>query len=271
MPSRNLWICAVLALAVLPAAHGPVLAERAFAPPMRLGAQLPLAADPVLPDRKTVVSCKTLRRTAERLGETWAGARFRRNILSRTCGLTGSDSAERHWQWPWSGKGLDGALPEREHARHGLWSINCETTARRERCALSQTGTLMPAVASPAEHAVRFVTHFVIDSIAGQERVLWRIFVADPKAATARLEVEGATLLSRERFDTCGRKGCLLEADVTAGATAIDRLWSGQPVLLTLPVDGTVLTGEIAAAGLRKGLSELTSLRRRERGKLAGQ
>ena len=271
MPFRNSWICAALALAALLLAAGAVPAERAIAPPMRLGAELPLAAEPVLPDRRTVVSCRTLRRTAERLGETWAGARFRRNILSRTCGLSGSESAERHWQWPWTGKGLDGALPEREHARHGPWSIHCETTARRERCALSQAGTLLPAAASPAEHAVRFVTHFVIDSIAGQERVLWRIFVADPKSATARLEVEGATLLARERFDTCGRKGCLLEADMTAGATAIDRLWSGHAVRLTLPAEGTVLTGEIAAAGLRKGLSELTSLRRRERGKLAGQ
>lgn len=270
MPLRNVWIRAVMALAMLPATVGDAPAERFLAPPMRLGAELPIASEPVLPNRKTVVSCRALRRTAERLGETWAGTRFRRNVLSRTCGLTGSDSAERHWQWPWAGKGLDGALPEREHARHGLWSIHCETSARRERCALSQTGTLLPA-AGPGTPAIRFVTHFVIDSIAGQERVLWRIFVGDPKAATARLEVEGETLLSRERFDTCGRKGCLLEADVEAGATAIDRLWSGQAVFLGLPVEGKMLTGEIAAAGLRKGLSELTSLRRRERGKLAGQ
>lgn len=261
---------ALIALTSLALTAGAAAGERVVAPPMRLGAELPLAIEPVMPARKSVVSCKTLRRTAERLGETWAGARFRRNILSRTCGLTGSESAERHWHWPWVGKGLDGALPEREHARHGRWSINCETSARRERCALSQTGTLMTAAATPGGPAVRFVTHFVIDSIAGQERVLWRIFVAEPKASAARLEIDGATVLVRERFDTCGRKGCLLEAGVAAGATAIDRLWSGEPVHISLPVDDVTLAGTIVGAGLRKGLSELTSLRRRERGKLAG-
>jgi hypothetical protein len=249
--------------------------------------------------------CAKWRRIADRLGETYAGVRLRRTVVARVCAF--ADEAPRDdqiWAWPWGGSGsgsgsgqeLDGELPPRLHATFAAWSIRCgpvdgnfrsrasgDPATDRERCALiSEAVAEVPAAVATG----RIVTHFVIDHIGGEDRVLWRVYVerAEPHwfdaASTGRsdaasdpvFQARAGTLAVQKSFDGCGRAGCLLEADVAVGGRIAARLADGAGIEIDVrPAPGVLVTRAVAAEGFRAGWRELARLRRSERRLLAGR
>jgi invasion protein IalB len=231
--------------------------------------------------------CGKLRRIAERLGETYAGVRLRQSVVERTCAFADlSTTVDPVWAWPWGQGEITADLPPRLHGRYGAWTINCGQAGRRERCALAHMTEIGQDPASGAAERARIVTHFVIDEIAGQERLLWRVFVerAEPhwfegsmqRASTndaqdivvARV---GASTF-RKRFDGCGNGGCMMEAHVDAGASAATHLAErGSLQIEVRPASGVVVTQQIDPDGFRQGLQELSRLKRSEGRVLAGK
>jgi invasion protein IalB len=248
---------------------------------MRLGVELPTsvpARGVSAPEpRGEIHGCGKWRALARRLGETYAGMRLRRAVVERACAFSDDGGeAETVWSWPWRDGGMDPAPPPRLHATFGAWTIRCGAAGRRERCALMHapaTGPV-PADGAPVDLAA-VATHFVIDTIAGEQRVLWRVqlhggmardYVLPPlrersAAVTFRL---GARSFG-EAFDWCGPAGCVMEAGPRASADLATRLWDGQPVhLLVEPPGRSARTVEIPALGFRAALGELGRLKRQE-------
>jgi len=229
-------------------------------------------------------TCRKWRRVADRLGETHAGVTLRRAVVEKACALAGLDSPDDAvWAWPWLGGAIDAALPPRLHKSDGPWAIRCAEVGRRERCALIYTA-LLPLGTDEAD-AMRITTHFVIDKIAGHQRLLWRVLaerlggdwygVARRAARPAATEVVRVALTHRqveEPFDGCSGAGCLMEADVKVGAEAAAQLLDGQALRLTLtPRAGLAFDLVIPATGFRAGLDELARLKRREEHAVIGR
>lgn len=246
---------------------------------MSLGVELPTETiQPVRRPAKAAGSnCRKWRHVASRLGETYAGVTLRRAVVEKACALAGLDGAEDAiWAWPWLGGEIDAALPPRLHTQAGPWIIRCANVGRRERCALIYAA-LLPLGAGDHD-AMRITTHFVIDTIAGQQRLLWRVLaervsgdwygVARRASQPSPREVVRVGLAQRtidEPFDGCSGSGCLMEADVRVGADAANQLWEGHALKLTLtPRLDFSFDLIIPATGFRVGLGELARLKRRE-------
>lgn len=232
-------------------------------------------------------ACHRWRRVVDRLGETYAGTRLRQTVVARACAFADHGPRdEQVWTWPWSHADVDGALPPRLHGKFGAWTIRCDSSGRRERCALIHEAEANILPGNGATEKARVVTHFVIDEISGAERLLWRVFVEraepswfaanpDPAAASPALDLvrahAGAVML-RKAFDTCGRFGCQMEADVAIGGRMAARLWDGGSLQIDVrPAPGLSLTKTIPATGFRQGLAELSMLKRREQGIVAAE
>ena len=225
--------------------------------------------------RSSVSSCERWRSLAGRLGETHAGHKLRHLLSTRLCSLTEDKSAEHVWAWPWRFNDVRADLPAQHHGRYGAWEIRCDEAGARRRCALSLE-TVIAAVEDPEQHAVRVVSHVVIDTVAGRESVLWRVHVAGSSAGAkigAGIAVDLAGRSITETFDACGPRGCMAEAEPAVGAEVASALWQGRPITIRLmgAGDREPETGMLASHGFRAGLKELIRLRRHEARALAGR
>lgn len=232
-------------------------------------------------------NCKKSRRLAARLGETYAGARFRQAIVERACAFVDLvPHEESAWSWPWAQAEIDIELPPRLHSTHAAWNIRCGSAGNRERCALIHDASANVAPVNGASESVRIITHFVIDQIGGQEHVLWRVFVekSEPNwfhtgSRVAKgvyggevVAVSIGALAFDKQFDDCGRLGCLMEADVARSARVATTLWEGGTVQIEVrPMPGVVLKQSIPAHQFRHGLRELSRLKHAEERRLAGR
>lgn len=258
--------------------------------PMGLG--LAPTADSVAPTTlrsrsQQSTSCSRSRRLAARLGETYAGARFRQAIVERACAFADlAPLEESAWSWPWAQAEIDIELPPRLHSTHAAWNIRCGSAGNRERCALIHDASANVAPVNGASESVRIITHFVIDQIGGQEHVLWRVFVekseptwfhAGPRAAKSLsgaevVAVSIGALAFDKQFDDCGRLGCLMEADVARSARVATTLLEGGVVQIEVrPMPGIILKHSIPTHQFRHGLRELSRLKHAEERRLAGR
>jgi hypothetical protein len=279
-------LLAGICLAATPAAYAQ---SDKWDKPMSLG-RGPAVETQISPRAGAVASpadkCGKWRRVADRLGETYAGIRLRQSVVARTCAFADEAPVENQvWSWPWAREEISAELPPRLHGKFAGWTIRCGAAGTRERCALIHEMDMNASQSTGTDERVRLITHFVIDEIGGQERVLWRVFVerAEPHwfdgsvASTGgqasdlvRTQV-GAAIISK-RFDGCGRYGCLMEAEMGASARVATRLWEGGDLQIEVrPVPGLVLSQIAPAAGFRQGLRELSTLKRREHRVLAGK
>ncbi len=255
--------------------------------PMRLGVGPPFDAATLTESRPratTASNCGKWRRVAARLGETYAGARFRHSIVERACAFADLTPVEEAWSWPWAKSEIDGELPPRLHARYAGWTIRCGHSGRRERCALIHEAKASAASAVGALESISIITHFVIDQIGGQEQVLWRVFVEKAEPAwfdgslssarrpfateVVRVHADASTI--HKRFDDCSRFGCLMEADIAISARIATRLSDGGGIQIEIrPAPGIVLMQSVPAGEFRVALRELSRLKHAEERVLA--
>lgn len=290
-PGQRAWVWVsmkalvrVLIAIVIVAPGASVASAERFPPPMRLGVNTPRvtldAADravgfPAPNGTSSQRICRSWRAMADRLGETFLGARMRRAVLPSACPIEGADPVVR-WTWPWDGDGLAGNLPPTIRTTAGAWSIRCGTVGPRERCVLAQSGS----IAEPANgRALVFTTHFVIDSVSSKERLIWRLYLHDADSrrpgqidwhrSQGRVELSVGDLTRVASFSVCSRTGCMLEGDVQSGAEIAKRLWDGERATVTvvppsLEAEGRAFHGEVVATGLKQALPQLSRLRQRE-------
>jgi invasion protein IalB len=263
----------------------------AWEPPMALGRPLVVEGHAGKQTQRTSASlaqkCGKWRRIADRLGETYAGVRLRQSVVTRVCAFADLSPTEKAvWSWPWGRGDIDAELPPRLHGTFGAWTIRCDAAGNRERCALIHSGLAQLTPPLPKLDSVRVITHFVIDDIGGQEKLLWRVFVerARPQwfvnATASRLQraanpgvlaQAGATAIAKP-FDSCSRLGCLMEAEVDTGGSVATRLAEGVPLQLDVqPLSGYALSQTVSADGFQAGLGALSQLKRQERRMLAGR
>lgn len=256
--------------------------------PMRLGLETTpersnRAANAV---RTPIDKCRKWRHIASRLGETYAGVRLRQSVVERVCAFAdqATDPLGAIWAWPWSTGGLAGELPPRLRGSFGRWTINCGAQGRRERCALLHEGFANAGLAAADSERIRVITHFVIDDVGGQERILWRVFVERPDnrwyaSGTGAEGVPtnviryrmGSDMLSK-RFDGCSVSGCLMEAEIGMASKVATGLWDGRPLDLDVrPTPGVLMVWQVPANGFKAGLRELNRLRQSEARLVAGR
>ena len=233
-------------------------------------------------------NCRRWRAMATQLGETYAGYALRTSVLKRVCGFEEAERRDEAWGWPWDGLETGAHVPPRLHRTLGDWEIRCGSAGARRLCALLHRAAVPPDRAlDVAEHAQpALVAHFVIDMIAGQERVLWRLFVpaeataagATPIVPTASAEPGVRPRAGRgeiryrlggsdhvELFPACARTGCLMEAHVQRAGAVATRLWDGKSVELSVArPSGEFVAVTLPGTGFRAAFSELVRLRRDE-------
>ena len=228
---------------------------------------------------KNARDCRRWQSAADRLGETYGGYRLRTIVERYGCAFNdASRPSHLVWNWPWHGEGLAPALPPVLHARFGAWEIRCEPIAARNRCAMISESHVVPTAGSAATRPGVVTTHFVIDTIADRESMIWRIHMPMPSGAPkTRTAAAGAGLVSfslggpavSQPFTTCRDNACLMEAPMTASASAATRLWDGHAIDIDIPApEGQAASGpnhaRISAAGFRAAFRELNKLRRAE-------
>ena len=244
--------------------------------------------------------CRRWREMAMGLGETYAGYALRVGLAERH--LPPIDGAGHRnparWAWPWSrlAAGL-GLPPPRLIKRSGDWVVRCADGTGHARCALIGKATPMPGMPSPGLLAPAITTHFVIDHVAGQEILLWRVVVpmpadrqiasaghgladaplpeavvpaARPDAAKPAMEIavrsSPGTRRQWHRFTVCRAGGCVLEIGGARAGRIATGLAAGEAILLDLRfARGGDTPIEISASGFAAGLSELVRQRRMER------
>jgi invasion protein IalB len=263
-----------------------VICASVMAPPVHAGrgTERALVSEPVIANLappltlKTARECNRWQSAAARLGETYGGYRLRAIVDRYGCGYTeGNRAVQRVWNWPWHGEGLAPAVPPILHARFGAWDIRCEPIAGRNRCAMTSEAAVVAVAGSPA--AGRIVsTHFVIDTVADRESMIWRILMPPARGLLkTRTAAAGNGFVSfslggpavSQPFTTCRDNACLMEAPVTASANAATRLWDGHAIDIDIPAaEGASTNGpdhaRISAAGFRAAFRELNRLRRAE-------
>ena len=228
---------------------------------------------------KTARDCRRWQSAADRLGETYGGYRLRTIVDRYGCAFNESSRPrQRVWNWPWHGQGEEPTLPPVLHARFGAWEIRCEPVATRNRCALISSSHVVPAAGPAAIRPSVVTTHFVIDTIADRESMIWRIHMPlDRGALQTRTAAADAGLVSfslggpavSQPFTTCRDSACVMEAPMTASANAATRLWDGHAIDIDIPsANGLTASGpnhaRISAAGFRAAFRELNRLRRAE-------
>jgi hypothetical protein len=269
---------AVLAMTLVMASAVEAAGDR-FVPPMRLGHEPPSAAliKPVKRPETASKTCRKWRQVAQRLGETHAGAALRHAVVERSCAFAGLDTgADEIWKWPWLGGDVANDLPPLERGAYETWTIRCARVGRGERCALIQRTDVQIGL-SP-EDILRVTTHFVIDTIGGAERVLWRVSTERAGANWFGAAKRGQRATSRESvqvmlpdkrttepFDACSASLCMMEADIRVGAVAAAALIGGRSIVLHFHPTTTVsFDVTVSATGFGNALAELARLKRRE-------
>lgn len=251
------------------------------------------------------IDCARWQNLTLQLGETLAGRRMRQTVTGETCRQQG-DGAAHVWDWPWAGGALTPSLPPQLVLEAGGWQVRCDASGRRRRCALvhqsgagsgkgdvaaGQAGAVLSE--SAPDRARHVSTHFVIDTIAGRESLLWRVFVPADRAetlaasalatGTSQGTARGGTppvgeprpqlRILGDRADKtadrpgyCSAAGCLIEAGPQRSADIANRLSEGTSV--EVRIDGAdVPPGMVVAIpshGFRAGFKELLRQRRDE-------
>ncbi len=281
-------LCALLGIFARPVIGMAQALDGRWERPMGLGVEAPVERSYRVSGAPTkpIDKCRQWRRIANRLGETYAGVRLRQSIVERVCAFADQDvdAVVSIWSWPWAQGGFEGELPPRIRGRFGGWTIRCGAEGVRERCAIVHEALANAGLAAAGSERIRVITHFVINDIGGQERVLWRVFVeraddrwfagtdspTDRLANVVRYRL-GSSALS-EPLAGCGTSGCLMEADIRAGSRAASSLWDGRALDLDVrPTPGVVLAWQVPASGFKLGLRELVRLRQSEARQFAGR
>lgn len=251
------------------------------------------------------IDCARWQSLTLQLGETLAGRRMRQTVTGEACRQQG-DAGAHVWDWPWAGGELTASLPPQLISEAGGWQVRCDASGRRRRCALvhqsvgdtdksdvaaGQTGAVVGEGASDRSRHIS--THFIIDTIAGRESVLWRVFVPAVRSETlAARALEagtpqgtargGATSAgeprphlrilgerpdkSADRPGYCSSAGCLIEAAPQRSAEIANRLAEGTAI--EVRIDGASLPPSLVIAipshGFRAGFKELLRQRRDE-------
>jgi invasion protein IalB len=222
------------------------------------------------PKRST---CDRLKTLVGKLGETFAGHRVRQTWTARVCAMTHHAFDDGIWAWPWS-SGLSASLtdeantppreiPPRLLQTIGAWDIRCGRVGTRQRCAIVRTELWQQG---DALSAGRVVTHFVIDAVAGREVVLWRVFVENAMNGTDGIVVPLPGRIAQKRYDQCSSSGCIMESDVAVSSIVATGLWNGEQAEFRIGTAPDAVTVVLPAHGFREALSELTRLRREDRG-----
>lgn len=208
--------------------------------------------------------CQRWRAISARLGETYAGHRFRRAIIEPSCDHEAPPRGTVVWSWPWRDGSIAPELPPVVRSSFGPWVIRCQRAAMGHRCALLSSQRAQGDAGGGPE----IVTHFVIDTIAGRESVLWRVLVR-PMARTApaakRIELVDGGTHRPLRFEACGAAGCLMEADIATASGVVRRLAAGEALRLELPARrGHRYKVTIEAAAFAAAFAELNRLHNAE-------
>ena len=253
------------------------------------------ASDPARTSRAS--QCRKWRSMAAHLGESFAGYTLRSSVLRRVCDGPG-EAADESWDWPWVGLKQGRLLPPRLQQTAGAWQIRCGFAGARQRCAAVHVAAVSGGSPAPPDErpgelvAQTIIAHFVIDTIAGRESVLWRLYVASEPGAGAGVRADanvGETggvrvasagpmradrrsvtyvlgdALHEERFSACSERGCIMEAGPARASQVATALWDGAavPASVTLASGGTVEV-VLPGQGFRQALRELVRLRRDE-------
>lgn len=228
---------------------------------------------------KPARDCRRWQSAAQRLGETYGGYRLRAIVDRFGCGFgTAGPARDQAWNWPWHGEGAILVRPPVLHARYGAWEIRCEAVAARTRCAMISDAAVIPHAQLAAPSPAFITTHFVIDTIADRESMIWRVHTPRPAGALkTRTAAAGTGLVSfslggpavSHPFTTCRGDACLMEAPIAASAAATTRLWDGHVIDIDIPAadNGRAegpLQARISAAGFRAAFRELIKLRHAE-------
>jgi invasion protein IalB len=226
---------------------------------------------------KSARDCRRWQRAAATMGETYGGYRLRLLADQYGCALTAeSTPLAPAWSWPWRAQASAAAMPPRLHARFGAWEIRCELLAARNRCALIAEVPLAPAPGATGLSVGPATTHFVIDTVAGRESVIWRIQSPFAPLRSAALRSHHGAFKDQhvmfslggpattQPFTRCDPDVCLMEAPLNASSAAATRLWDGHTIEADLPGPAGMSHGSIAATGFRAAFRELVKLRRAE-------
>lgn len=258
-----------------PAATFPVAIERVRVGEREGEAGAAPPAVPAIPASRTI-DCERTKALIARLGETYAGHRLRLTLVDRACP---PDEAERVrssvWAWPWSADRIVSIPPPELAAEAGAWQVRCATLARRRRCALVAARSLPAGVGS----------HFVLDRIAGQEALVWRVYVpgdgspglraggetgAVSATAADALAFDLASGRAQAPFTHCDAGGCMLEASLRHASEVAGQLAGGRDVPIAVG-NARAPAMVLEAAGFRDGLRQLVKLRREEPGESGGR
>jgi invasion protein IalB len=309
-----LFLCAVTAVAVPAefAAAAGMGGDAGKSTNSAIGGVRPrgLVVSPRAAPNQPHVDCRRWQLLTSYLGETLAGRRLRQTMTGDLCRQSGQDAASI-WDWPWSGGALSATLPPRVVADSGRWQVRCATVAGLgQRCALVHQFDPVRSTSEPSGQGLDWAatdrdevraglsTHFIIDTVAGRERVIWRVFVpasqrdpalselsrtdgqtaptpdtrlADSEARKQR-RWEGPVLrvadepVSQTAPGYCTAVGCLLEAAPRQSTVVANRLIESSTIAVRIEGVGSWPTIEVSlpATGFRAGFAELVSQRRAE-------
>lgn len=220
-------------------------------PPATSAARAGALALPHVPRRPARIAerpCAQWHRLVSRLGETFAGYRLRQSITAGVCEM--ASRGPRHWSWPWSVDDPAAELPPRIAARHADWEIRCSDGPGPGRCA---------AVLDPGAGRDRWHTHFVVDTVAGRDTVLWRLFIhnrgspSQPMASGQRLRFGHRVMAAT----ACTPAGCFIEMPVTHSEAAALRLAAGEALQVSVQTAGGEQSFTLSAPGFRLALDRL--------------
>lgn len=184
------------------------------------------------------IDCRRWQALASQLGETIAGRRMRQTETGEACRQHGEQALA--WDWPWSEGALSAALPPQVVSEAGVWQVRCEAGDGRRRCALvhqfvmgggkGELTAIQGSAAAAADGSRQerqdkaISTHFVIDTIAGRESVLWRVFVPSERDAIAANATMAAPLQGVEQ----GTAAATPSTGATPGSRRQPRSWRLQ-------------------------------------------
>lgn len=268
----SVWLAMFLAMAHVSTAATAAVRTASAALPTTIEAEI---ANPVEPVRRSGANCRRWRSLAARLGETYAGHQLRHVVATKLCAFSDDVTEDDVWGWPWRHHDVRADLPPQRHGQFGSWEIRCGQLGPRRRCALSLE-TTMAAGLDPEARPIHVVSHIVIDKVAGRESVLWRVHLAPDSGsveAAGGIAVQYGDRETTERFDACGRRGCMAEAEPKLSAEVASWLWAGRSMTISLgrTETGTPQMGVLPAYGFQHGLTELIRLRRHETRAVAGR
>ncbi len=207
--------------------------------------------------KRTERQCGLLGRMIEKLGETSAGHALRQTFKAHVC-ASASMRTETTLAWPWSVANPARDLPARLVGRMADWELRCGDSGALHKgscAAIMEAST--GADQGPAVHV-----HFAVAWIAGQESVLWRLFVEapslGPSPAAGCIVRTGPLPLAASVTRT--KAGLMLEATLAEAARMTRTLSEGRPLRLHVTCGAGTASIELSPHGFKAALDELSRI-----------